>query len=117
MTTRDLESLIRISEARAKIELESIASKDDAQFSIELYKRILEAESKKSNKKRNIKDYIEMLKSESSIRDEGVFSREDLKQIYETTEINKPFEEILEQLNYKGVIIKKGDKKYKLILN
>jgi DNA helicase MCM8 len=116
VTTRDLESLIRITEGRAKIELRSIASKEDALFSIELYKRLLEPECKKSNKKKNIKDLIEILKNECSTRKEGLFTKEGLKQIYDSTELVKPFEEILEQLNYKGILIKKGDKKYKLIL-
>ncbi|WUR02277.1 DNA replication licensing factor MCM8 [Vairimorpha necatrix] len=115
VTTRDLESLIRLTEARAKIELRSICNKEDALFSINLYKKILETEVKKTSKKKNIKDFIDLLNQEAQKKGDMNFMIEEIKEYYETMEINKPFSEILEQLNYRGILIKKANKKYKLV--
>lgn len=116
-TTRDLESLIRITEARAKMELRSICNKSDALFSIDLHKRLLETDMKKIKKLKTIKEFIDLLKIESGKKDDLLFVIDEIKDLFDTTEINKSFNEILDQLNYRGVLIKKSDKKYKLIMD
>lgn len=113
-TTRDLESLIRLTESRAKIELRSIASKDDALFVIEFYKRLLEKEEKKINKKKNIKDFLDLLKEESNKKGNCIFSKEELNNLFKSTDVKKPFDIVLEQLNYQGHLIIKSDKNFKL---
>lgn len=112
-TTRDLESLIRLTESRAKIELRSIASKEDALFVIEFYRRLLEKEETKINKKRNIKDFIELLKDETNKKGNCIFSKDELNNLFKSTDIKKPFDVVLEQLNFQGILIILSDKKYK----
>ncbi|EOB11226.1 DNA replication licensing factor MCM4 [Nosema bombycis CQ1] len=111
ITTRDLESLIRLTEARAKIELRSIATREDAGFAIDLYKRVLKREDVKSkNKKGNLKDLVEEIKNKGEI-----LTKNELVDLIKEFELNKPVDEIIETLNYKGVIIKKGNNEYKVV--
>lgn len=111
ITTRDLESLIRLTEARAKVELRSIATKEDASFCINLYKRLFEKEDLKKSKKKSLRDIFEELKKLQSTN----FTKQEIMDVIKSYELSKPAEEILEILNYKGLVLKKGQNEYKIV--
>lgn len=115
VTTRDLESLIRLTEARAKVELRSIATKADAMFCIEIYKRILISEEKICKPKKNSKDFTEVLREHTKKESSDLISNDELCRLITSFDSSKSVSEFIEMLNYKGLIIKKGANIYKIL--
>lgn len=114
VSTRDLESLIRLTEAKAKIELRSIATKADAGFCIELYKRtFISKESVSRNKKS--KDFSQVLREYVKRKGGCLVSSEELYSLVSSFDSSKPANEFVDALNHNGLIIKKGANMYKII--
>lgn len=116
VTTRDLESLIRLSEARAKLELRSIATKEDAIFSIELYKRILLTEEPTGKPKKTVKDFSEVLRNFMKSECKDLVTSNELCKLIGSFNPDKSPAEFIEILNYRGLIIKKGTDTYKIVV-
>lgn len=114
VTTRDLESLVRITEARAKIELRSVATKEDAMFCIGLYKRILVSKEKSTGSRKNPRDFAEVLREYVRRECSDVISNDELCRLVSGFDSSKSVNEFIEILNYKGLIIKKGANLYKI---
>ncbi|KAF9761539.1 DNA helicase MCM8 [Nosema granulosis] len=112
ITTRDLESLMRLTEARAKIELRSIATKEDASFCIALYRRLFEKENLTKSKKKKL---VEELKELAERRNSKIFTKQEILEIIKDCESNKPPGEVLEMLNYKGVLLKRNQNEYQIV--
>ncbi|ADM12567.1 DNA replication licensing factor Mcm4 [Encephalitozoon intestinalis ATCC 50506] len=113
VSARDLESLIRLTEARAKAELRSIATRADAVFCIELHRRTFVPREKMSNSRRN-GDFSQVLKEYGRKKGEWVVSVEELRRLIISFDSGKPANDFIEALNHNGLIIKKGAGMYKI---
>lgn len=109
---RNLESLMRLTESCARMELKSIASGAHASFAISLHRRIFiknekQAKTRKVNFECLLKEYTEM-------NGTNTISRVDLINLIKQSNSKKPEQEVLETLNFQGLIIKKGNEEYKI---
>lgn len=100
ITVSDLESLMRLTEAKDKMELQSIANKSDADIIIQLYEKTLFKEEKKKKK-------ISFLAYLKEMSDEGkrVFTLQELYSYAEILEIKKTADQIIRNLNEQGYLI------------
>ncbi|KAH9410607.1 MCMP-loop domain-containing protein [Ordospora pajunii] len=114
--TRDLEALVRLTEARAKMELRSIATKADAMFSVELYRRAKSYKKKMAVDRRKSKDFNEMLREYKHKSGDGLISREILCEMVSGFDCEKNAEEFIEMLNHNGALIRKGKDMYKILI-
>lgn len=116
VTVRDLESLIRLCEAKAKTELRSIATKKDAEFVVELFKRSMFKETGREKRCRGgFKEFVEILKTKSREARQDVFTAKELGEFMSRAGIDKPKHEFIDALNSKGVLLKKGRDSYQLL--
>lgn len=107
---RNLESLIRLTEGYAKMQLKSIASTQHALCAIKLYKSLFIGEKVTINKKKSIED---LLKEYSELK--GMFiDKEELVMLIEEAQVKRNPIEYIEVLNCKGMIIKTVTGKYKI---
>lgn len=105
ITLRDLESLMRLTEAKAKMELRSIANTKDAQIIIQLYEKTLFKEQDvKRKKKSNLIDFLKEKSQEGQI----IFTKEELNSFISDLELKKPAEQIIDNMNNQGFLIKRG---------
>lgn len=132
ITTRHLESLIRLSEARAKMELRPIVLESDAKDVVELmrycmYDYLKPVGSDGSNGlagKRNkgngrsalLKRFISELIQISCNTGETMFSEHQLRNLHGTLQMGAtyPFLDLIEALNQHGYILKRGQGQYRL---
>ncbi|KAG5858703.1 minichromosome maintenance P-loop domain-containing protein [Encephalitozoon hellem] len=114
VSTRDLESLVRLTEAKAKVDLRSIATKADADFCIELYKRTFIPGEKMPRSKKS-RDFSQVLREYANGRGECLISREELCKLVASFDSSKPVNEFVDALNHNGLIIKKGANMYRII--
>ncbi|GAM24728.1 hypothetical protein SAMD00019534_079030, partial [Acytostelium subglobosum LB1] len=123
VTTRQLESLIRLSEARAKLELREEVTKDDALDVVEIMKESIMEVFEDEYGKVDFRRTSRMGKSSMVKKVSALLSKECNKtgvdeytdnQIYKLMKDNKMplenFTEILETLNHQGFVLKKGGK-------
>lgn len=130
ITTRQLESLIRLSEARARLELREIVTKTDAEDVVELMKySLFEAYEDESgaydfqrsqlgtgmSKKGEPKRFVAALQH---IARESCNSRFTYQQLYQIAKEMKVvvsnFQEFLDSLNNQGYLLKKGNRVYQI---
>jgi DNA helicase MCM8 len=117
ISTRDLESTIRITESKAKTELRSIATRADAIFAIELHKRTALAESDKpARSRKNTGDVVEYLRDYVKNESRDLISTDELYKLVSDFNADRPTNELVELLNYKGLVIKKGANSYKIVV-
>lgn len=132
ITTRHLESLVRLSEARAKMEFRSAVLPSDAQDIIDLVRYcmydFLAGSSQSSTSlqagKRNkgtgrsalLKRFISELIQISCNTGNVMFSENQLRELHTTLQMTAvfPFTDLIESLNQQGFIIKRGSGSYKL---
>ncbi|KAN0025797.1 hypothetical protein ACTFIU_000060 [Dictyostelium citrinum] len=125
VTTRQLESLIRLAEARAKLELRETVTEQDAIDIVEIMRDSLldTFEDEHGNidfrratgmsKSGLSKKYISVFNKEASKTGTSTFSKQELLQIVK--EYKLPFEnfnDVLEGLNNQGMILKSGNNKF-----
>ncbi|KAM0688619.1 DNA replication licensing factor mcm8 [Conglomerata obtusa] len=103
VSIQSLQSLKRLTEARAKINMREIASEADAEFVISLYKKIY----KEKQLKKNIHEEFKLLKGE-------LMTKNDIILLMQQYSINKDPEIYIERLNYQGYIVKKSKDLYKI---
>ncbi|KAK5581664.1 hypothetical protein RB653_001701 [Dictyostelium firmibasis] len=124
VTTRQLESLIRLAEARAKLELRETVTEQDAIDIVEIMRDSLldTFEDEHGNidfrratgmsKSGLAKKYISVFNKEASKTGTSTFSKQELLQIVK--EYKLPFEnfnDVLDGLNNQGMILKSGNNK------
>lgn len=115
VTARDLESLVRLTEARAKMELRSIATRADAMFCIEVYKRVLISEEKICRTKRAPRDLAELLREHVKKECRDTISNDELCKLLAGFDASRPVNEFIDMLNHRGLIIKRGANVYKIV--
>lgn len=132
---RRFESLIRLTQARAKCELSDVADERHARDVIEIV-RYSTAEvtsspasddwssrsaSKKPSKKLSQRDqmqqFVNRLRKLKNQKGDSIFSLQELKDVYEELNTNwlRGVEDLINSLNVSGAIISKGSKVYQLI--
>jgi len=128
ITTRQLESMIRLSQARARTELREVVTQEDAEDVVELMKEslydlftddqgvvVFSRSTGVSNPKQlaMIKRY---LASEAKTRGKRVFSKKELKQLIcaRCRLPDSDFEKYLQNLNNQNLLLMQGNGKYKL---
>ncbi|EGC40160.1 hypothetical protein DICPUDRAFT_146993 [Dictyostelium purpureum] len=128
VTTRQLESLIRLAEARAKLELRIIVTEQDAIDIVEIMRDSLldtfedehgnidfRRASGMSNSSK-VKSYFSIFLKEASRQNKLEFSKQELKQILQDHKL--PYDnldDILGTLNNQGMILKKNNNIYQII--
>ncbi|XP_056635886.1 DNA helicase MCM8-like isoform X1 [Diorhabda sublineata] len=131
VTTRQANSLIRLTQARAKAELREVATKQDAEDVVEIMKwslndifsdgtGVLDKTRSQNGTGTSIKAQITRLlrivQRISEIETRSIFGTNELKQLSEQAGIAKnKFNTVLENLNLQGFLLKKGQGKYQLV--
>ena len=123
VTTRQLESLIRLTEAKAKSELRKIATKDDALDVIEIFKIAnltglggisnvpmmdFRQFNTQGNKKQVIKQFYSILKNECKKRNSSVLTKSELQSLADTFSISDIWS-LIDSLNNEGVVLKQSN--------
>ncbi|PJF18450.1 DNA helicase MCM8 [Paramicrosporidium saccamoebae] len=117
ITTRHLESMIRLSEARAKMELRNFVSAQDAHEVIELVtfctadtvQTVSTTKIRKGSKTGGMKKFVSELIKISSRTGETEFTTQQLQALFDVLKITElPFGELLDALNENGYLLKKS---------
>ncbi|KAI4293252.1 DNA helicase MCM8, partial [Pancytospora philotis] len=99
---RNLESIARLTEAVAKMQLRTVASAGHARYAISLYKAQLIREEQRQPKRRaGVEDALR----EYADRRGPFISKEDLVQLVEEAQVKRNPYEYIELLNCKGVVL------------
>ncbi|KAK9510017.1 hypothetical protein O3M35_004892 [Rhynocoris fuscipes] len=128
ITTRQLESMIRLAEARAKVELREEATVEDAKDVVELMKLTLfdvnedvkgGLEFKKTrgmSQGSKAKKFIAALQRRAQIENKNTFFVDEMKQLCTAMNLQvTDFKSFIELLNTHGFILKKSSNQYKLL--
>jgi DNA helicase MCM8 len=131
ITTRQLESLIRLTEARAKLELREEATERDAQDVVEIMKYSMldtlsdsygsidfqRSQNGSGTSSRNQgKRFISALQRRADAQSRSVFSIQELKEVVHLAGIQvSDFYGFLSTLNVQGFLLKKASKLYQLL--
>ncbi|KAI8357147.1 MCM2/3/5 family-domain-containing protein [Mortierella sp. GBAus27b] len=127
VTTRQLESLIRMSEARARMELREVVTRRDAMDVIEIMTFSLQDAFAPTNpqgqsgsgrgKSACIKRYIAELQKIASSNSNNMFSYDQLYQTFQQmqfTNVSGGFQGLIDTLNHQNYLLKKGPRTYQL---
>lgn len=128
ITTRQLESMIRLSEARARMVLSPIITKEHAQDVIELMKESLYERFEdqygqldfrraggSSSKSKDVSRFVTALQRVKSQRGTDIFTTQELSEVAQAIKIQvASFDDFLETLNLQQFLLKKGNRTYKL---
>ena len=130
ITTRQLESLIRLTQARAKLELRSEATGQDAIEVIEIMKHSMidvycdelgEMDFSRSlhgsgmSKGKTKKNFVDALQREAERRGDNTFNTDELKRVAEYIGLPlEKFTEVLASINDQGFLLKKSAHLYQL---
>ncbi|XP_069669025.1 DNA helicase MCM8 [Periplaneta americana] len=131
ITTRQLESLIRLTEARAKLELREEATEKDAQDVVAIMKYSMadtlsdgfggldfqrSQHGSGMSSKNQGKRFISALQRRADAQSRSVFSIEELKEVARLAQVQvSDFYGFLSTLNVQGFLLKKGSKLYQLL--
>ncbi|KAJ8934470.1 hypothetical protein NQ314_013345 [Rhamnusium bicolor] len=131
VTTRQLNSLIRLTQARAKAELREEATKEDALDVIEIMKFSLidiftdehglldKTRSQNGtgmSTKNQVMRLLRLLQRKSDIETKSLFSTKEIRELSEQVSITREkFYSILQSLNIQGFLLNKGHNNYQLI--
>jgi DNA helicase MCM8 len=130
VTTRQLESLIRLAEARAKLELRELVTRRDAQDVVEIMKQSLAdafednltpidfRQYKGMSKQKMITTFVTELTKRAQQMDSSIFTTQQLYNIAKEMHLQVPnFEDFVDALNHQNYLLKKGPQLYKLQLS
>ncbi|XP_063243461.1 DNA helicase MCM8 [Bacillus rossius redtenbacheri] len=131
VTTRQLESLVRLAEARAKLELREEVTERDALDVVEVMRHSLvdtlsdefgrldfrrSQHGSGSSSHGQAKRFVTFLHRRADTLSRSVFSVEELKEVAQVANIQVPdFFGFLSALNLQGFLLKKGPKLYQLL--
>ncbi|XP_030638296.1 LOW QUALITY PROTEIN: DNA helicase MCM8 [Chanos chanos] len=130
ITTRQIESLIRLTEARARLELREKATQSDAEDVVEIMKHSLadtysdefgrldfdrsQLGSGMSNRSK-VKKFVSALNQVAERSRKTLFETQELRQLAKELQIQVvDFEGFISVLNEQGYLLKKGNKTYQL---
>lgn len=125
ITTRQLESLIRLAQARAKIELRDKVTEQDALDVIEIMSEslydVLTDETGQVDLSRNsgysklkgMKGFIVRLQEMSSSMGKDTFTMDELRRCAESIQMGDKFDELLNKANHIGYLLRQADRSYK----
>jgi DNA helicase MCM8 len=127
VTTRQLESLIRLAEARAKLELRELVTQRDAEDVVEIMKQSLAdafeddltpidfRQFKGMSKQKMITTFVTELTKRAQNSDNVMFTTQQLYNIAKEMHLQVPnFDDFVETLNHHNYLLKKGPQLYKL---
>ncbi|XP_055892366.1 DNA helicase MCM8-like [Biomphalaria glabrata] len=130
ITTRQLESLIRLTEARARLELRETATKSDAEDVVEIMKYSMQdvfsdqfgfidfnrsMHGSGMSGRAQPKRFISGLQRISEQTYNNIFTLQQMRQVAKDLGLNVPdFEGFVSSLNNQGFLLKKGPKVYQL---
>ncbi|XP_065348176.1 DNA helicase MCM8 isoform X2 [Cloeon dipterum] len=130
VTTRQLESLIRLTEARAKLELRKEATKQDARDVVELMKHSLldtfcdelgaldfqrSQNGSGTSSRSQAKKFIGILQRKAELQTKSLFTVSEMKEVAAQARIVVPdFNNFVATLNLQGFLLKKGANIYQL---
>lgn len=131
ITMRQLESLMRLTQARAKVEMRKECTKQDALDVIEIMKVSMmdyytdeagdldfsrSMNGSGSSKSSMVKKFVAHLQTISDRRKNNIFSYDEIREEAEKVKLNcKNFGEFIGLLNTQNFILKKGPKLYQLL--
>ena len=127
MTTRHLESLIRLAQARARLELRDIVTHSDAEDVVALLQEssmdvfadnlgtIIDC-SKRGGQSmsKQVKALVSVLIKEASIRENKMFHKNDIETLSAKLHLSKDVDDIIETMKVEGYLLVKGPKLYML---
>ncbi|KAK4874713.1 hypothetical protein RN001_014073 [Aquatica leii] len=130
ITPRQLESMIRLTQARAKAELREEATAEDAVDVLEIMRNsfidiftdetgTLDFRRSQSgsgmSKQKQLKEFLSVLQQQAEDLSQSVFTRDQLKEVAEEIGIAKEaFSDVLQKLNFHGYLLMRGGNKYQL---
>ena len=127
ITTRQLESLIRLGEARAKIDLREYVTEQDALEVVEIMKESLfqtfedeygNVDFRRGTGMSNAKEsrrFLAALRRQAQLKGEELFTFVEMKEIASNIQLNMmTFKDLVESLNQQNCILKKGNQTYLL---
>lgn len=127
ITTRQLESLIRLSEARARAVMRTVVTRQDAREVIEIMQEAMVEEltdeggvvdlgrASGMSRSKDARLFVKALHAEARRCRKGVFDKRELRQVAERIGVaGERFENVLETVNYQGFLTKKGVRKWEL---
>lgn len=112
VSVRSLESLIRLTESCAKLELKSVASLSHAIFAISIHKKMFVKDGTK--KKGGKKSFEALLREFSANNKRKTITSDELSNLIRQADIKRPEYEYIEILNFEGVLIKSSKGEYKI---
>jgi len=131
ITTRQLESLIRLTEARARMELREETTKADAEEVVEIMRSSMidtftddigqldfsrSAMGSGMSSRGAAKKFLRAVELQAQRQQKKRFSVDELKQIATTAGVRVPsFHELLEKLNHQGFLLQKGQREYQIV--
>ncbi|BES89408.1 DNA replication licensing factor [Nesidiocoris tenuis] len=131
VTTRQLESMIRMTEARAKLELREVATEDDARDVIELmqstlndlfddgfggrdYRRSVNGTGSSQSSK--MKRFIAGLQRRAQMENKNTFTVDEMKEVCRLLDLAVPdFFSFISIINMQGFLLKKSASVYQLV--
>lgn len=127
VTTRHLESMIRLTEARAKLELRHFVTEADAQDIVELFRFCtmdiigkedsLLKSNRRISKTATLKRFVSELIKISSRTGEIDFVTQQLQSLYEALALREPpFRELINALNEHGYLLCRSSGQYRLLV-
>ena len=124
VTTRHLESLIRLSQARARMELRDIVTGEDAQDVIDLlHESLLDAFTnevgevevgRKGGVVKQIKALVKALTQQARIRNNNVFHQDQIAEACATLRLEKDPADLIETMHTECYLLKKGGRLWQL---
>jgi DNA helicase MCM8 len=125
VTTRQLESLIRLSEARAKLALESVVTPDHVRDVIELVnscqhdvkanEKVGKRSGYSTGKRAEAKRFIAELKRVSGNLNQTEFSHQELYSVGQNMRLQtESFQDFIDTLNHQGFLLLRPNRMYKL---
>eukprot|EP01125_Pyxidicula_operculata_P011647 TRINITY_DN3816_c0_g1_i3.p1 TRINITY_DN3816_c0_g1~~TRINITY_DN3816_c0_g1_i3.p1 ORF type:complete len:123 (+),score=33.42 TRINITY_DN3816_c0_g1_i3:198-566(+) len=119
--------MIRLAEARARIELRDTVTKEDAEDVVEILRQSLKEafeddftcfdfrKTKTMSKKKLQTTFIALLTERSKKAFNRLFSYQEMRKIANDAKLNIPdFDEFIEMLNINNYLLKKGNQMYQL---
>jgi len=127
ITTRQLESLIRLAQARAKLELRDEVTKEDAEDVVYLMRQSLKEafeddfecfdfrRTSTISKRKLMTSFISILTKIAKKHSNRIFAYQDLLNVAKESRMDIPdFEDFISTLNYEGFLLLAGHRKYQL---